>query len=51
LRKNCYEDLPSEIQESWEIEGKLDMDMLRVGKKSAGRLLDGRVWNEYPQPR
>jgi len=23
-------------------------DMVRVGKKAAGRLLDGREWNEYP---
>ena len=23
----------------------------RIGKKRAGRLLDGREWNEYPQPR
>ena len=23
--------------------------MLKVGKKAAGRLLDGREWNEYPQ--
>lgn len=24
-------------------------DMWRIGKKNAGRLLDGREWNEYPQ--
>jgi protein gp37 len=24
--------------------------MLRVGKKAAGRLLDGRVWDEFPEP-
>lgn len=24
-------------------------DMFRVGKKAAGRLLDGREWNEFPQ--
>ena len=24
-------------------------DMARVGKKAAGRLLDGREWNEYPK--
>ena len=23
--------------------------MVRVGKKAAGRLLDGREWNEYPE--
>jgi hypothetical protein len=23
--------------------------MLRVGKKAAGRLLDGREWNEFPR--
>ena len=25
-----------------------EFDMLRVGKKTAGRLLDGREWNEFP---
>lgn len=25
-----------------------DLNMLRVGKKKAGRLLDGKEWNEYP---
>lgn len=24
---------------------------IRVGKRAAGRLLDGREWNEYPEPR
>jgi len=24
-------------------------ELLRVGKKAAGRLLDGREWNEYPE--
>jgi protein gp37 len=24
--------------------------MCRVGKKAAGRLLDGREWNEFPDP-
>ena len=26
-----------------------DCEVYRVGKKSAGRLLDGREWNQYPQ--
>lgn len=25
--------------------------MINVGKKAAGRLLDGRIWNEYPEAR
>ena len=25
------------------------LDMVRVGKKQAGRLLDGREWNEFPE--
>ena len=29
-------------------EGDPDMPMLRTGKKAAGRLLDGREWNEVP---
>ena len=24
--------------------------MVRVGKKAAGRLLDGRTWDEFPAP-
>lgn len=26
------------------------IEMRRVGKKAAGRLLDGRVWDEFPRP-
>lgn len=33
---------------SW-IESELRIAMLRVGKKAAGRLLDGREWNEFPK--
>lgn len=25
-----------------------DVNLWRVGKKAAGRLLDGREWNEFP---
>ena len=25
-------------------------EVKRVGKKAAGRLLDGREWNEFPKP-
>ena len=24
-------------------------DMVRMGKKAAGRVLDGRTWDEYPE--
>jgi protein gp37 len=30
--------------------GSLYCPMQRFGKKAAGRLLDGREWNEFPQP-
>jgi protein gp37 len=30
--------------------GEHDDGLVRVGKKSAGRLLDGREWNEFPTP-
>lgn len=47
-----FDDLASEEMESLEIEGKLDgfhdQPMLRVGKARAGRLLDGREWNDMP---
>lgn len=42
-------DLCSEQQESEEIAGRWDGSSLRVGKARAGRLLDGREWNESPQ--
>jgi protein gp37 len=29
--------------------GEFDESGKRVGRKAAGRLLDGRVWNEYPE--
>ncbi len=35
------EDWPSELQESYELEGKADGNNVRVGKRRAGRLLDG----------
>lgn len=30
--------------------GALDTPMQRFGKKAAGRLLDGRTWDEFPMP-
>ena len=24
--------------------------MIRVGKKAAGRVLDGRTWDQFPEP-
>jgi protein gp37 len=38
----------SERMESDELCGKWDGSMYRFGKKAAGRLLDGRTWNELP---
>ena len=45
-----WDDWPSELQEPYEIEGKADLETttLRVGKKAAGRLLDGREWLNIP---
>ena len=47
------EDIPDElmyeaIQESM-TSGMKDTDNVRVGKKAAGRLLDGREWSEFPR--
>lgn len=39
---------PSEQQESDEIEGKWDGVSYLWGKKRAGRVLDGRTWDEMP---
>lgn len=32
------------------IDGHLGYQIFRVGKKAAGRNLDGRTWDEFPQP-
>lgn len=32
----------------WGPDNVLQMTYLRVGKKAAGRLLDGRTWDEFP---
>ena len=42
------EDWPSEMQEHLELAGKANGNNVRVGKKAAGRLLDGREHNEFP---
>lgn len=39
----------SEWMESDEIAGKWDGVSYRYGKKSAGRILDGRTWDEFPK--
>ena len=41
-------DLPSELQEHYEILGQWDGVCRRVGKKAAGRKLDGITWDEFP---
>lgn len=42
-------DLPSELQEHYEIVGQWDGTSRRVGKKAAGRSLDGRIHHEFPR--
>jgi protein gp37 len=42
-------DLEDERKENWaEYQTSDDVFMYHVGKKAAGRMLDGREWNEYP---
>lgn len=43
------EDWPSEMQEHLELIGKANGNNVRVGKKAAGRLLDGKEHNEFPK--
>lgn len=33
----------------WDMDGGADWIFRRVGKKKAGRILDGRTWDEYPE--
>jgi protein gp37 len=42
------EDWPSEMQEHLELVGKADGNNVRVGKKRAGRLLDGVQHDGFP---
>lgn len=41
-------DMPSELQESEELAGRLAGGMHRIGKRAAGRLLDGVEHNGFP---
>lgn len=43
------DDYPSEIQEQYDVQGLTDGQSIRVGKKAAGRLLDGVIHDGYPE--
>ncbi len=45
---NQYFSQNDDIMLSDEHEFKNDVEFVRVGKKKAGRMLDGRTWDEYP---
>ena len=45
------DDYPSEIQEQYDVQGLTDGQSIRVGKKAAGRLLDGVIHDGYPEAR
>ncbi len=42
-------DLEPDRRENWDEHHSGDVRMYRIGKKNAGRLLDGREWNEVPK--
>lgn len=42
------DDLPSELQEHYELLNQWDGENRKMGKKKAGRELDGRFWDQYP---
>ena len=42
------EDLASEVQEQYDVLGKTDGDMVRVGKRAAGRMFDGALHSAFP---
>lgn len=48
LRDQCNEFSIPFLFKQW---GEYDEKGQRVGKKAAGRILDGRTWDEYPQPK
>jgi protein gp37 len=42
-------DLEPDRRDNWDEYQPRDTHMYRVGKKKAGRILDGRTWDEYPE--
>jgi hypothetical protein len=46
--RNCVVATPTD---RWGRDNAMDCTYCRVGKKLAGRLLDGREWNEIPGTR
>jgi protein gp37 len=42
-------DVKADYGESWGKDDESTICFVKVGKKAAGRLLDGREWNEYPE--
>ncbi|MGH8373261.1 MAG: putative quorum-sensing-regulated virulence factor [Gammaproteobacteria bacterium] len=45
LAENCEDDALTNAIHTWPD----DTDSIRIRKKDAGRLLDDREWNEYPE--
>jgi protein gp37 len=43
------DDFPSETQEHYDVLGLTERMNIRVGKRAAGRDLDGRTWDEMPE--
>ena len=41
-------DLEPDRRDNWDENQPGDTHIYRVGKKKAGRILDGRIWDEYP---
>jgi protein gp37 len=50
LRDQCWDaDVPFLFKQWGEYVPALNGTSLRVGKKAAGRELDGRTWDQYPE--
>ena len=48
VQQNTYCDNSACVKQVLLVDGVASADVYRVGKKAAGRLLDGREWNEMP---
>ena len=48
IRDQCASAGVAFFFKQWGLFGPIDGQMERLGKKTAGRLLDGRTWDEYP---
>ncbi|MDZ7735913.1 MAG: DUF5131 family protein [Gammaproteobacteria bacterium] len=48
--KPCTVSFAGDVYSGFHRDRDDDANLVRVGKKRAGRTLDGRTWDQYPEP-